>query len=377
MVLAKNPLLAHWGNPLNTPKVLTVCVAGAEADVVAHLNALLEEQRGRLDARWRTADRANADLLVIDTDSLYGHMDWLKACASGRLVASWSSVPKTGDAQFRLHKPIVAKDLVALLNRVGTQLGGHSSPSGKPEQPPAPVRPISESNAPARPMPESAEPLRVVPERAVLESVAPSVELAPAAARVAAPPRGMQLTDLLKIDSPLKGRLRLAADGLPALLLDPHHRAWHTASTLKTLSDWCTRTLSSADVQSIDDAQFTAAVAKMPAQPYARLKWLAHLVRGEGRLDPGLDVNARYKLTRWPQSEREFPKHFRIATMMLKQASTLDEIAAQGGATIADVANFINAYHAIGYIEHDQPEPAQEEPHRGGLFGRARKILTN
>lgn len=362
---------------MNTTKVLTICLAGAEAGVVAHLNALLEEQRDRLDARWRIADQMSADLLVIDTDSLYGHMDWLKACASRRVVADWSSVPETGDAHLRLHKPITNEGLVALLNRVGTQMGGHSPQSGNPELPPAPELPILASGHPTLSMLKAAEPLGVVSERATLVAVAPIVESVRAKARIAAPPQGMQLTDLLEMDSPLKGRLRLAADGLPTLLLDPHHRAWHTTSTLKPLSDWCTRSLSSVDVQSIDDAQFIAAVANMPAQPYARLKWLSYLVRGEGRLDPGLDMSARYKLARWPQSEREFPKHFRIATMMLKQASTLDELAAQGGATIADVANFINAYHAIGYIEHDQPEQLQEDSRRGGLFGRVRKISAN
>ena len=362
---------------MTTPKVLTVCVVGAETDVVAHLNALLEEQRDRLDARWRIADEMSADLLVIDTDSLYGHMDWLKACARGRIVASWSSVPEIGDTHLRLHKPITAEGLVALLNRVVTQMGLHSPQSGNPELPPAPVLPIPESRQPTLSMPKAAEPVRVVSERAIFVAVAPIVESALAKARIAAPPQGMQLIDLLEMDSPLKGRLRLAADGLPTLLLDPHHRAWHTTSTLKPLSDWCTRSLSSADVQSIDDAQFTAAVANMPAQPYSRLKWLSYLVRGEGRLDPGLDMNASYKLARWPQSEREFPKHFRIATMMLKQASTLDELAAQGGATIADVANFINAYHAIGYIEHAQPGQVQEDSRRGGLFGRARKVSAN
>ena len=358
---------------MNTPKVFTVCVAGAETDVVARFAAMLEEQRGRLDVRWQLADHANADLLVIDADSLYGHMDWLKACSTGRLVASWSSVPEIGDAQLRLHKPTVADDLVALLNRVGIKLAGSSTQVSRPETPSAPVQRITESGV----VPKAAEPLRVVPEHIVAESVAPTVPPPPVAAPIAMPPRGMQLIDLLEIDSPLKGQLRLAADGLPTLLLDPHHRNWHATSTLKTLSEWCTRTLSSTDVRSIDDAQFSVAAATMPGQPYARLKWLAHLVRGEGCLDPSLDVNARYKLARWPQSEREFSKHFRIATVMLKQASTPDEIATQAGATSADVADFINAYDAIGYIEQDQPDSAQEDTRRSGLFGRTRKVSTN
>lgn len=355
---------------MNTPKVLTVCIAGAEADVTARFAAMLEEQRHHLDSRWQAASPASADLLVIDTDSLYGHMDWLKASASGRLVASWSSATETGDEQLRLHKPIIADDLVALLNRVGTQLTGSSPSRSEPEKAAEPPRPTAEPAPPT-----AAEAPRDLPVHVATESVA-----APIAAHEpgAVPsPRGMRLTDLLEIDSPLKGRLRLAADGLPTLFLDPHHRNWHTESTLKTLSGWCTRALSSLDVQSAEDAQFPAATAKMPGQPYARLKWLAHLVNGEGRLEPGLDVNARYKLARWPTSEREFPKHFRIATVMLKQASTLDEIAAQSGATIAEVADFINAYHAIGYIEHDQPESAQEDTRRSGLFGRTRKVSTN
>lgn len=385
MVFAKIPLLVYRTSPLNTPKTLTVCIAGAEPGIITRFAALLEEQRSRLDTHWQLGDYAKADLIVVDTDSLYGHMDWLKACATGRLVASWSSAAEAGDAQLRLPKPIVANELIALLNRVDSQLNGTPVMAGKPAQSPVPAPPTIETSAAvkaAEPTPSKpAEEAHASPAHVTVEPPSPASATvgvsAPAAAPIAPHLRGMQLIDLLETDSPLKGRLRLVAAGLPTLLLDPHHRTWHTESTLKTLSAWCTRELSSLDVQSVDDVQFPIITAKMPGQPYARLKWLAHLVQGEGRLDPDLDVNARYKLARWPQSEREFPKHFRIATMMLKQAATIDEIAAQAGATIGDVADFINAYHAIGYIEQDQPESTQDDARRGGLFGRNRKVSTN
>ena len=382
-VLAIIPLLVNRDSSLNTPKTLTVCIVGAEPGVVTRFSALLEEQRKRLDTHWHLADYAKADLLVVDTDSLYGHMDWLKACATGRLVASWSSASEAGDAQLRLPKPIVVDELVTLLNFVNSQLNGSAVKAGTPAQPPVRARPRVETSAAvqaAEPTPSKpAEAPRAAPAHTTVEPPAPaSVSVpAPASAPVAQHPRGMQLIDLLETDSPLKGRLRLVAADLPTLWLDPHHRTWHTESTLKSLSAWCTRELSSLDVQSVDDAHFPTITAKMPGQPYARLKWLAHLVHGEGRLDPDLDVNARYKLARWPQSEREFPKHFRIATMMLKQAASLDEIAAQAGATIGDVADFINAYHAIGYIEQDQSESTQDDARRGGLFGRNRKVSTS
>jgi hypothetical protein len=379
---------------LNTAKIHSVCVVGAAPDVAARINALLDEQRTQLEARWRPGDQANADLLVIDADSIYGHMDWLKASASGRLIAAYTKSPEAYNTHFWLRQPIVAADLVALLNRIGAQLRGTpdthvapvpAAPAAKsPNKTASPqfrtsteavalVAAVRATSAPAAPTAEAA------PVAAPRVPAAPTAEAAPVAApRVpAAPQRGIQLLDLLELDAPLKGRLRLAIEGLPTVLLDPRERAWHSASPLKALSAWCTRSLTADDVRHADDKEFASEVATMSSHPYARLQWLAHLVRGDGQLDPGLDVNGRYKLSRWPQSEREFPRHFRIATVMLKQPGTLEEIAEQGGATIGDVTNFINAYHALGYIELEGAERAQESASRGGLFGRMRKTSTN
>lgn len=380
-VFANTSLLATARNrdpTLNTPKTLNVYIAGAEAGVLTRVAAMLEEQRTRLHTCWQLADEASADLLVIESDSLYGHMDWLKACATGLLVASWSSAPETDDLQLRLRNPITADGLVALLNRADSQLNGAPGASENPIHalPPNAEADVSEQASEiAAPMAADVpRPLPAHPAVSPHESVVVAVH---AVKPVAARSCGIYLLDLLETDSPLKGHLRLAAEGLPTLLLDPHHRTWHTESTLKTLSPWCTRSLSSLDVTSVDDTDFPTSVAQMRGHPYSRLKWLAHLTSGHGRLDPGLDVNARYKLARWPQSERDFPKHFRIATIMLKEASTLDEIATYAGTTIGDAADFINGYHAIGYIEQTENEAAQEDTRRSGLFSRNRKVSAS
>ncbi|MEO7324133.1 MAG: hypothetical protein ABIW82_04820 [Dokdonella sp.] len=385
---------------MNIPKIHTVCVVGTPADVAARINTLLDEQRTQLEARWRPGDHASADLLVIDADSVYGHMDWLKATSSGRMIAAYTKSPESYESYFSLRQPVTAADLVSLLNRVGARL------NGAPEAPLAPsaavkatdkaaaaafrtsdeavalvaaVRAAATSPTP-KDAPTSAPKVDVAaPAVTVAPVVAPKVEATPAVAprAPATSPRGIQLLDLLEPDPVLKGRLRLTAEGLPALLLDPRERTWHSASSLKALSAWCTRSLTANDVHYADDIEFAKEIVAMPGHPYARLQWLTHLVRGDGQLEPGLDVNAHYKLSRWPQSEREFPKHFRIATMMLKQAGTLEEIAEQGGASITDVANFINAYHALGYIEVDGGERTSEGANRSGLFGRMRKTSTN
>jgi hypothetical protein len=359
---------------LNIPRLHTICVAGATAEVSARITTLLDEQRTKLEARWRPGDFNTADLLLVEADSVYGHMDWLKAQGNGRLVAALTGTPDAYDRDFSLRLPIVAAELIALLNRASAQINGLSAAAA-----PAPAAAAPSPVAPtARPAAEPAPRAAVAPRT----PIAPPPLLKPAAPVVSAPApvattnealRPMQLAQFLGPNPPLIGRLRLQSGSLPDLFINTHDQSWHSAGNLKNIAPWCTRSLSHLDVQMVSENEYTGYTSALPAQPGARLKWLVHLSNSDGQLENGLDPKARYKLSRWPQSERDFPKHFRIATVMLKQASTLEEIAAQGGATVADVANFINAYNALGYIESDEAARAQTDSRGGGLFGRAKK----
>ena len=362
--------------PLNTPRVLTLCVAGAAEEVAARIHAMLDDQRTRLDARWRPAHHGQADVLLIDAESVYGHMDWLRAQASGRLVIAMAASQESYDPDFWLRTPLQAPDLVAILNRIGAQLGVKAAPQVTPIRAPAAAPATPSTVAPAVTAPPPAkvavEAARVPPPEAPTRPPPQPVAAAP----TPLPQHPRTLLELIEREgegSPLAQRLRLQAEGLPEILLDPRERTWHSSSSLKGLSGWATRSLHAEDARHISDADFASASASLPSQPLARLKWLVHLVRGEGQLDPALDPGARYKLTRWPQSEREFPKHFRIATMMLKSAAPLEEIAELSGAGIADVANFINAYHALGFIEPEVADRGQDDGRRSGLFGRMKK----
>src|SRR3546814_15531102 len=81
-----------------------------------------------------------------------------------------------------------------------------------------------------------------------------------------------------------------------------------------------------------------------------------------GELLPGYDPDGSYKLNKWPQTEREYPRHFRIATAMMKGPATLAEIAGASGMPVADVADFVNASLATGFADiapHTPPEPAE------------------
>lgn len=353
---------------MNTPKVHTVCVVGAPADVSARIHVLLDEQRTRLDARWRIGDYIGAELLLIETDSVYGHMDWLKAQGSGRLVAALTATPESYD--FAVRTPVDAAGLVETLNRVGAHLAGEplAAPAhAKPEPaaaepaPVAAVKPVAAANATPRPAAPMQSP-------AASAARAPQAPASPAYTHVEHG-RTLHLGDLLGANSPYPGRLHLQANGLPDLFIDTHEQTWRSAGNLKAITPWCTRTIGQGEIQVTGEADYVKQAGSLAAQPVSRLKWLVHLVRNDGQLEAALDPRGHYKLSRWPQSEREFPKHFRIATVMLKQAATVDDIAAQSGASAADVANFINAYNAVGYIEGETPADARG----GGLFGRAKK----
>ena len=68
-----------------------------------------------------------------------------------------------------------------------------------------------------------------------------------------------------------------------------------------------------------------------------------------------------------------FPKHFRIATAMMKGPATLQEIAEASGVPVSDVADFINANLATGFAEPwSEPAPEPTDAGKPGLFGRLR-----
>jgi hypothetical protein len=173
----------------------------------------------------------------------------------------------------------------------------------------------------------------------------------------------------------LSGKVRYAREGCPALFIDGDARTWFGPTALKSLAACFEGPVAEQDFEPVaDDAWASETAALGAAQPLSRLRWLGGLVSGKGALLPGHDPDGRYKLGKWPQTEREYPKHFRIATAMMKAPATLPEIAEASGVPLAEVVDFVNANLATGYAEAVQDTPPEpESPGKGGLFGRRRK----
>jgi hypothetical protein len=262
---------------------------------------------------------------------------------------------------------VVSGDLVALLNRISEGLGAGKSRA-----------PLTPANSAAYEQPI----MRVVPAAASANDAtapaAPAVTPAPPAA-IAAPAKSetYRLDELLDALDASTGPVRLVHEGLPSIIIDPKAERWYAAVSLKPLCGWSRLPLRREDLIRLDASEFAQATEIMAAQPYARLVWLARLARGEGELEAGLPADARYRLTRWPQVEREFPKHFRIATAMMSGSGTIDEIAAQSRAGLADVVDFINAYNALGYVECEAMLPVTSPGDRSGLLQRVRNSLRS
>lgn len=478
---------------------LTLGLTGMDQATEIALKTAFAEASERI-GHWRMAAETEADFVVVDMDSMYGPMSWLRLHAAGKQVIGMTAAPRT-QADFRLPRPFDAYQLGLLMTEIARGRGLLPEPEAPAPAPPAQPAPapapavdydalqaqlmaeaaaFAASTAEPSPSPALAEdwmfpsaetagapanrnpaaeyaaaaigsefvssepppPLvsgydpaqfEPAPERAQeaaptpipdpipapVAQPAPVVEPAPAPAPApvvaveapeppaAVPPapaqpapeasvtaEGPEASDTADDEAPatstpratlmahwlrpgaLTGRARYQSGNGPALWLDFGQRQYFGPTALKPLSEYFVVPVGLRDFEDTDERAWHTETAKLGApQPMSRLQWFGGLLAAEGRLLPGYDPEGRYLLNKWPQTEREFPRHFRIATAMMKGPSTLTEIAAASGVPEADIADFINANLATGFAEavSDTPPADPTRPAKpGGLLDRLR-----
>lgn len=335
-----------------------LALLGLERDEEAMLGSMIGSLAPRLTVAWQVTPEAEAEALLIDIDSMYGQMGWLRAQGGPRPIIALTASTRA-DADARLGRPLDADALLAALTEVATKLGA-LRPSSKAQTAaaaPAPAARAAPASAPAAP-PAAAEPVKPV---AVPEPPA------------AEPPRPRRLVDFLR-PGQLAGAVRLR-DAEPPLVVDASRRCYLGGAALKPFMPLAGADIEAQRWQTISAQDYERMKAELGEQPLIRLQWLAGLGAGRGTLLPELTEAVRFKLSKYPTTEREFPKHIRIAATLLKQPSTPEEIAAGSGQPVADVIDFINACAAIDLVEAEFPAPPGEpvEPTKGGLLGRLRR----
>jgi len=356
---------------------LTIGLAGMDPATETALKSAFVEANQRLGDRWQLLPETQADHIVVDMDSMYGPMSWLRLHASGKRVVGLTSAARA-QTDFRLGRPFSADSLAALLREVAgeadagsAQAVGDAATPAVAEAAPAEA---AETSAPgAAPAAETAAPApspAPQPAAAEVQAVATPAQVAPA---IQAPEAATLFARITSGD--FGGLRRYCRSSGPTLLIDAYARTYHGPAALKPLMPYFEGEVSEAALEVLDAATFEReAAAAGPAQPLARLVWVGALASGQGSLLPGHDPEAKYRLNRWPQTEREFPRHFRIATAMMKAPATLAEVAAASGIALEEIVDFVNANLATGVAEavaEAAPESAPQA-RSGGLLGRLR-----
>lgn len=368
---------------------LTLGLTGMDPNTESALQAAIQAANSRMGNAWSLVPDADAEYVIVDMDSMYGPMSWLRLHAAGKSVVALTAAQRT-QADFRLGQPFDANTVANLLREIATQAGvtieAPAAPEPKPAPAPAAPAPVAPAPVAAAPVSEPAPtpapapaqapaPVAAAPvvEKPVVEA---PVETPAAAEPVAARPASSivegSLLDWI-VNDRLKGRVRLrsATDGL---LIDVEQRVYHGPAALKPLAAHFEGKLDSSEFVPVDAATWTSESARLgAAMPLSRLVWFGNLLAGKGSLASEHDPARRYLMVKWPQTEREYPKHFRIATVMMKGPSLVSEIAEASGVTQAEVADFINANLATGFAEVErEPEPVDPGKAGSGLFGRLR-----
>lgn len=323
---------------------------------------LFEAASRRAGGGFCLVEQAEADGLIIDADSIYGQMGLMQAQASGKLLVAITSGSRV-DADHRLSHPVSEAALVELFGKLGVETGLPAA-----AQPVAAAASARVEPAPAAPNPRPATPTVPRPAPAPVSTSPASAPPPPTT------PRQRSLFEYLQ-PGVLAGPVRLERNGAPPLVLEPQSSVYFGGTALKPYIEYLKSPIGDGESKPVPATALADLESQLGGrQPMQRLLWLAALHAGEGQLI-GFDPQTRFKLGKWPQIEREFPKHFRIATVMMKGPATVEEIAAAAGASREEVCDLLNAYLATGFAEAEQAAPvAAQETARSGLLDRLRGL---
>lgn len=366
---------------------LSICFAGLARQEEAELVALFKQANGQRNGRWIVAPETEAHVLVIDMDSMYGQMSLMKALGTGKKLVALTSGGRA-DADYILSRPVTAASIGAMLAAFETGATPAAAtapaaaapadvdpPAATPAPPAAPAPTPDTFTAPAAAAPVDTATRVTAEAPAAPANPAPAAAPAAAASPASTPaPADRTLADLLRPGA-LTGPTRVQRGDAPEVVLDPSTQTWLGGNTLKPLIPYGSATLADGDLSPVAADDLPSLEKKLGGRhPYTRLAWLCALAGGGGALMPGFNPNDKYKLLKWPQTEREFPKHFRIATVMMKGAAPLTEIAEASGVGLDEVIDYVNASLAAGVAEAEAGGPAPADPAKGGgLLGRFRR----
>ena len=348
----------------------TLCFTGFSRDDLAKAQQLFAQANADAGGRFELVPEADAAVLVIDMDSMYGHMTWLKASGSGKTTVGVTSGERC-ETDYMLKSPMTTEGLRGLLAQLAS--GMPAAPAPAPAAAPAPAMagasivaaaaarttgkqaamPSITGQQPAMPRTTGQQPAMPPSDegnKQIANEYLAAMTTGQMAAMAPVVPHEPRISDYLT-GTTVRSPVKLQLDGAPVLALDPVSGTYGGSATLKPLLPYVEAVIREGQLEAIDEAEFQRiAKASGGAQPYMRLLWLCGLSVGNGQLLPGYSAGKKFQLTKWPQIEREYPKHFRLATVMMKGPASVREIAEQAGVGESEAIDFVNAGLVTGAV---------------------------
>ena len=90
---------------------------GMDSKTEAEVQSAFKAANAETGNQWTLVEGDEAEYVVVDMDSLYGPMSWLRLHAAGRKVIGLTSVDRN-QTDFRLPRPISANDFTVLLSEI-------------------------------------------------------------------------------------------------------------------------------------------------------------------------------------------------------------------------------------------------------------------
>ena len=344
---------------------LTLGLTGMDPATETALKAAFTDANAQLGGRWQLLPETEAEHVMVDMDSMYGPMSWLRLHAAGKRVIGLTTAPRT-QTDFRLGRPFDARVVVALLRSIASRPGrrrcrrgacaGYASSASRRRGTDA--RRHARQRNPRPSCRQSKHPSPAAVEAAGTSPDAPrqpSPELAPTRRQAASPRHRHAILSSPTGSRParLTGRVRYRAGDGPALLIDPATRSYHGPATLKPLAACFDGVVAARGFRGRRRRRPGPAKARRPA-PRNRCcacnGWAA-CSPARARCCRATIPRAASSSTSGRRPNANIPKHFRIATAMMKGPATLAEIAEGSGVPVEDVADFVNANLVTGFAE--------------------------
>lgn len=320
---------------------LTLTSIGLPVRAELRLKSLLEVINSKTTDRWSFVEQADAHVAICDPASALSSVT-MRRGASGatRFFSLVEDVSLAAAGTSVIRDPIRASDLIELLNLVSSTLSCEA-----PQREWAALASATTTSVDGRDVFPVAAALRGLAKGRgqsvyVLQAGAFEMHVMPAA-------RAVHLLE--PIDD--QGLLGLAAPGVPISIRElPATHAQGLVAQSCRLDEFL---------------------------------WRLGLYGEKTRLLPELPANASFKLRRWPDFGRieHTPDHLRLAAHLVRQKSTVLELAIATGLAVSIVNAFINACCLCELVEVHAVERAERtvpvaEPTRyAGIFRTIRSVL--